>query len=135
MARNTSGKQRNVPQTNENTSPDTPRKYTHDFINVYLDKNDTTWLAEHDADAYAIIGEFMDKVSSLHELNVREDAKSGKWNAMYKCSDGESPNDGLILSVRARTFFDALFALSYTIVVKYPGAWRNGSTSSDSRFN
>lgn len=135
MARNPSSKQRNVVQPEKTVDAQRTNQYSHEFVNVYLNAGDVAWLSEHEADAYDVVGGFLDKVSSGYEYTVREDPKSLRWNAMLKCSDEQLVNNGLILSVRAATSFDALYALAYAVTVKLPDAWRDSANTGNSRFN
>lgn len=109
--------------------------YSHRFINVYLNEVDTKWLAEHVDNASTHVWEWLASLPSGYSVTVSEDAKSGKYNAMCRVTSEQQANNGLVLSVRAKSATLALYALAYADVVKLKGAWAGFASQAQSDFN
>lgn len=106
---------------------DSPVKFEgqHKFINPYLNDQDKRWLDDNVGTYDDCVAASIGFPSQQYTLRLGYDWGSKRYTAMLTCMVLDHPNTGLILSIRAATCADALYALYYLHHIKAKGVWGN----------
>lgn len=88
-----------------------------------LDAGDKEWLRNNANHSLEYVGEFLEDLSPSFTLSVKPEDRSGRYLATLVCTDKEHDGAGCALSSRGSTSFNALYALAYLALGKWPEPW------------
>lgn len=94
-----------------------------EWVNPSPNAADLKWLVDSADQLPALVLELFDDMGEKERMSLKVDAYSGRWCAIYFGGNGDSVNQGLALSVRGATPYDALCLLAYFHVVRYARDW------------
>lgn len=93
------------------------------WVSANLSGNDKKWLADNRNDSLAYVAEFLAKVDPSFSLSIKFDDKARRYNVVLLCTDKDHPAASCALSLRARTPFDAIYAMAYWTEVRDLEPW------------
>lgn len=96
------------------------------WVSANPNSADKQWLESNRGDSLAYVGEFLTEVPPSFSLSIKFDDKARRYNAVLLCTDKNHPAANCALSLRARTAFDALYALAYWVGERSVDPWWSG---------
>lgn len=102
-----------------------------DFITPYLGQDDKQWLRDHYDNLPVIVCNLVEQLASHHRFSLKRDESSGRWLAVLFDDSGEKSEPGTAMSVRGATPIDAIYALAYLHIYRFPEGWSSKPLTDD----